>query len=128
MTYSYRFVAIAAFFVTSIIAANILIVKQIAVSGLPLPAAIWGLTGSGIDIGLFAMMMALSPEDKRPRFIAATYVLSSVTSCVGPLLGAALAEALDVRTVLLVGGALQIATASLLLWLPRREEIMGGDK
>ena len=95
---------------------------------LPLPAAIWGLTGSGIDIGLFAMMMALSPEDKRPRFIAATYVLSSVTSCVGPLLGAALAEALDVRTALLVGGALQMATASVLLWLPRREEIMGSDK
>jgi uncharacterized integral membrane protein (TIGR00697 family) len=40
LTYSYRFVAIAAFFVTSIIAANILIVKQIAVFGLTLPAAI----------------------------------------------------------------------------------------
>jgi queuosine precursor transporter len=40
LTYSYRFVAIAAFFVTSLLAANILIVKQIAVFGLTLPAAI----------------------------------------------------------------------------------------
>jgi uncharacterized integral membrane protein (TIGR00697 family) len=40
LTYSYRFVAIAALFVTSLLAANILIVKQIAVFGLTLPAAI----------------------------------------------------------------------------------------
>lgn len=40
MTYSYRFVAIAAFFVTSLLVANIVIVKQIAVLGLTLPAAI----------------------------------------------------------------------------------------
>jgi uncharacterized integral membrane protein (TIGR00697 family) len=40
LTYSYRFVAIAALFVTCLLAANILIVKQIAVFGLTLPAAI----------------------------------------------------------------------------------------
>jgi hypothetical protein len=40
LTYSYRFVAIAALFVTCLLAANILIIKQIAVFGLTLPAAI----------------------------------------------------------------------------------------
>ncbi len=40
MKYSYRFVAIAALFVTCLLAANILIVKQINVFGLTLPAAI----------------------------------------------------------------------------------------
>lgn len=40
MTNSYRFVTIVAFFVTSLLAANILIVKQISVLGLTLPAAI----------------------------------------------------------------------------------------
>jgi uncharacterized integral membrane protein (TIGR00697 family) len=40
LKYSYRFVAIAALFVTCLLAANILIVKQIAVFGLTLPAAI----------------------------------------------------------------------------------------
>jgi uncharacterized integral membrane protein (TIGR00697 family) len=40
VNYSYRFVVVAAVFVTSILAANILIVKQIGVFGLTLPAAI----------------------------------------------------------------------------------------
>jgi len=40
LTNSYRFVTIVAFFVTSLLAANILIVKQISVLGLTLPAAI----------------------------------------------------------------------------------------
>ncbi|MBN1375442.1 MAG: queuosine precursor transporter [Dehalococcoidia bacterium] len=40
MNYSYRFVVLAALFLTCLLAANILIVKQIAVFGLTLPAAI----------------------------------------------------------------------------------------
>ena len=40
MTYSYRFVFITALFVTCILAANILIVKQISLAGITLPAAI----------------------------------------------------------------------------------------
>lgn len=40
MTYSYRFVFIASLFVTCILAANILIVKQISFLGITLPAAI----------------------------------------------------------------------------------------
>ena len=40
MTYSYRFVFITALFVTSILAANILIVKQVSLAGITLPAAI----------------------------------------------------------------------------------------
>ncbi len=91
---------------------------------LPAVAALWGFAASGIDIGLFAMMMALSPEDKRPRFVAATYVLSSATSFIGPLLGAALAESLDVRSCLLIGGLLQLVSALLFLWLPKRDEIL----
>ena len=40
MTYSYRFVFITALFVTCILSANILIVKQISLAGVTLPAAI----------------------------------------------------------------------------------------
>lgn len=40
MTYTYRFVAVTAFFITSLLTANILIVKQFDVFGLTLPAAI----------------------------------------------------------------------------------------
>jgi MFS family permease len=91
---------------------------------LPAVAALWGFAGAGMDIGLFAMMMALSPEDQRPRFVAATYVLSSFTSFVGPLLGAALAESLGVRICLLIGGGLQLLSVLFFLRLPSREEIL----
>lgn len=91
---------------------------------LPAVATLWGFASAGIDIGLFALMMALSPEGRRPRFVAATYVLSSFTSFVGPLLGAALAEALDVRSCLLIGGGLQLLGALFFLWLPGREEVL----
>ncbi|MCX6001875.1 MAG: queuosine precursor transporter [Chloroflexi bacterium] len=40
MTYSYRFVFITTLFVTCLLAANILIVKQVSVAGMTLPAAI----------------------------------------------------------------------------------------
>ncbi len=40
MTFSFRFIFIAALFITCLITANIMIVKQIAVGGLYLPAAI----------------------------------------------------------------------------------------
>jgi uncharacterized integral membrane protein (TIGR00697 family) len=40
VTYSYRFVVITALFITCILSANILIVKQFTVAGLTLPAAI----------------------------------------------------------------------------------------
>jgi len=40
VTYSYRFLYITALFVTCILAANILIVKQISIAGITLPAAI----------------------------------------------------------------------------------------
>ncbi|MFA5400087.1 MAG: queuosine precursor transporter [Dehalococcoidia bacterium] len=40
LSYSYRFVFITALFITCLLASNILIVKQIEVFGLPLPAAV----------------------------------------------------------------------------------------
>jgi uncharacterized integral membrane protein (TIGR00697 family) len=40
MTFSIRFLAVAALFITSLITANIMIVKQIAISGIVIPAAI----------------------------------------------------------------------------------------
>jgi uncharacterized integral membrane protein (TIGR00697 family) len=40
VTYSYKFVFITALFVTCILAANILIVKQVSIAGITLPAAI----------------------------------------------------------------------------------------
>ncbi|MGM0400257.1 MAG: MFS transporter, partial [Chloroflexota bacterium] len=58
-----------------------------------LPAAIiWGLTASGIDIGLFDIMMAAMPDERQPLFAAVWSMISNGAIFVGPLLGATLAQ------------------------------------
>ncbi len=85
-------------------------------------AALWGITISGIDIGLFDMMLIAAPPGRAPSFAALANVLNNIALAVGPLLGAALANLTGIQTALLVIGGLQaIATAGFLL-LPGREQ------
>jgi MFS family permease len=87
-----------------------------------LPAAVlWGFTASGVDIGLFDMLLAVCPEGKQPRFAAAANTLSSVTMTVGPLLGAALAAVLTTRGALYAIGGLQLLATLAFLLLPVNE-------
>ncbi len=91
-----------------------------------LPAAIvWGFTAGGLDIGLFDMLLAVCPDGRQPTFAAAAQMLVSVVAFVGPLIGAALADALTVRTALFLIGGLQIAAALLFFLLPRDDPAEG---
>ncbi len=85
-------------------------------------AALWGITISGIDIGLFDMMLVAAPVGRAPSFAALANVLNNIALAVGPLLGAALAGLVGIQAALLLIGGLQaIATAGFLL-LPSREQ------
>lgn len=87
-----------------------------------LPAAVlWGFTVSGIDIGLFDMLLAVCPEGRQPRFAAAANTVMSVAITVGPILGAALAAAVTTRGALIISGALQLVGTAAFLLLPDRE-------
>ncbi|OQA41550.1 MAG: Major Facilitator Superfamily protein [Chloroflexi bacterium ADurb.Bin325] len=87
-----------------------------------LPAAVlWGLAASGIDLGLFDMLLAVCPEGQQPRFAAAANTLASLALTLGPLLGAGLAAAVTVRGALFVSGALQFASTFAFLLLPEHE-------
>jgi MFS family permease len=87
-----------------------------------LPAAVlWGFTASGVDIGLFDMLLAVCPEGKQPRFAAAANTLASVTMTIGPLLGAALAGVLTTRGALYAVGGLQLFATLAFLLLPVNE-------
>ncbi len=87
-----------------------------------LPAAVlWGFAVSGIDLGLFDMLLAVCPEGKQPRFAAAANTLSSIAITLGPILGAGLAEAITTRGALFVSGALQFAGTFAFLLLPKHE-------
>ncbi len=85
-------------------------------------AALWGLTVGGIDIGLFDMLLISAPPGRLPSFAALAQMLTNVALAVGPLLGAALAGLVGIKTALLVIGALQLAGTAFFLLLPNREQ------
>jgi len=85
-------------------------------------AAIYGFCLSGLEIGLFAMLLVLSPEGRQPSFAGVINMVTGVASTVGPVIGAALAQNLTVRAALLIVGGVQIAGAAVFFLLPRRAQ------
>ncbi len=85
-------------------------------------AALWGLTISGVDIGLFDMMLISSPAGRLPSFAAMANMLNNIALAIGPLLGAGLAGLIGLREALLVIGGLQLAATAGFLVLPGPEE------
>lgn len=85
-------------------------------------AALWGLTISGVDIGLFDMMLLSSPAGRLPSFAAMANMLSNIALAIGPLIGAGLAGVIGIREALLVVGGLQFAATAGFLLLPGLEE------
>ena len=93
-----------------------------------LPASIiWGLTLSGTDIGTFDMLLGCCPDGRQPSFIATANLLICLVSFLGPFIGAELVHILDVRSALLVSGAVQLVTAGFFILLPSREQEGLGD-
>ena len=88
-----------------------------------LPAAVlWGLTISGVDIGLFDMLLISAPPGRLPSFSALANMFNSIAFAIGPLLGAGLAGLIGTRTALLVIGGLQLVATAGFLLLPNREQ------
>ena len=90
-------------------------------------AAIRGLFFAGIDIVLFEALIAKSPSQHRPGFIAMSNLLDSVARLVAPLLGAALVSVWHIRGAILISAGLFIA-AALFFWRqsfePGREPVL----
>ena len=82
-------------------------------------AAVWGLTASGVDIGLFDIMLASCPSYRGPLFAAVWSLVANAAMFIGPLLGSALADVSTVAVALAVAGFAQAATTIPLLTLPK---------
>ncbi|MHB0856884.1 MAG: MFS transporter [Anaerolineae bacterium] len=82
-------------------------------------AAIWGLTASGVDVGLFDLMLAGFPKDRQPLFAAVWSIAANLAIFLGPLLGAALSDATSLSMALIIGGIAQIVTTLPFLALPK---------
>ena len=88
-----------------------------------LPAALlWGIFVAAIDIGLVDMLLLACPEGRQPTFIGLANVLASAELFIGPLIGAALAEAIGIPAALIVSGVLQIMSGVFFVLLPSRAE------
>jgi MFS family permease len=81
-------------------------------------AAVWGLTASGLDIGLFDLMLASCPERRQPLFAAFWSMAANTAIFAGPLLGAAVSDATSLSTALIVAGAAQVLTTIPFVLLP----------
>ena len=54
-----------------------------------LPAAlIWGIFASGIDVSLFEGLILVTPDDRRPRFVAVNTALANIVAFAAPIVGA----------------------------------------
>jgi MFS family permease len=85
-------------------------------------AIIWGVCVAAIDIGLVDMLLLACPEGRQPTFIGMANVLGSAELFIGPLIGAALAQAIGVPAALVVSGVLQILSGVFFVLLPSRAD------
>jgi len=71
-----------------------------------------GFVWAGYNLANFNLLLGLAPADKRPRFTAIYQVSVFSAAFVGPLLGSALVDALDIRPLLWIsfGGRLVAST------------------
>ena len=82
-------------------------------------AVIWGLTVSGIDIGLFDLMLAAIPKQRQPLFAAVWSMVSNAAMFLGPMIGASLADATSTGTALIIAGVAQTLTIIPFILLPK---------
>jgi MFS family permease len=88
-----------------------------------LPAAlVWGFTVSGTDIALFDMLLGSCPTDRVPSFSAASNMLVSIVVCAGPLMGAALSQAIGIRPALMTAAALELLATLFFFYLPNHQQ------
>jgi hypothetical protein len=73
-----------------------------------IPEVIAGIFAPGMDIFLTDTLFRVSPEDRRPSFIAANSFLTNLIAFAGPLLGSLLAGWMGLRMALVFCGVLRI--------------------
>jgi predicted MFS family arabinose efflux permease len=73
------------------------------------------------------MLLAACPKEHLPTAGAVAQVLTNIAVSIGPLLGAALTRAVDIRTALLVITVLQVLSVGCFLLLPTREQERAGE-
>ena len=83
-------------------------------------AAVDGLLMSGVNLSHFNILLKVCPRERRTSYISLYTVIMNAGAFVAPLLGVALAGAIGLRNVLLIGGAIRTLGGLLFLIWPVR--------
>lgn len=74
-------------------------------------SVIGGIFGAGLNLSFFNTLLEVCPPERRPSYVAINTTLINVAAFLAPLLGTSLANLLDIRIALLIGGAVRLLGA-----------------
>jgi MFS family permease len=83
-------------------------------------AVVSGFFAGGIDVSFFEALLKTCPEDKRASFVAMNSFLANVSAFLAPLAGAAISDALGIRTAFFLGGGFLLVGVVLFYLLPTK--------
>ena len=72
-------------------------------------AVVGGVASAGFGLSLFNRLLEVTPNERRPSFLAAYNVLINVAVFVAPMIGTALIDSIGIVNALLLGGLLRFA-------------------
>ncbi len=76
-----------------------------------LVSVIGGIFGAGFNLSFFNILLEVCPQERRPSYLAINTTLINVAAFLSPLLGASLANLLDIRVAFFVAGAVRLLGA-----------------
>ncbi len=89
---------------------------------------VWGvlinLVNPGVNLSHTNILYELCPEDRRASYMAIYSSIMNAGAFIGPMVGVALAEVLDIRLMLIIGGVIRLAGALLFHFIPLQQTKM----
>lgn len=76
-----------------------------------LPSIVAGIFGAGFNLSFFNNLLEVCPQGRLPSYVAINTTLINVAAFLAPLLGASLANILDIRVVFFIAGAVRLLGA-----------------
>jgi predicted MFS family arabinose efflux permease len=73
-----------------------------------IPSVIVGIQGAGMNIFLQNTLLAVSPEDQRPPFVAVNTFLANISAFAAPLLGTFISDLTTIQLVFIISAALRL--------------------
>ena len=85
---------------------------------------VWGvlinIINPGVNLSHFNILLKLCPEERRASYIAFYSTIINMGAFIGPMIGVALSQTLDIRLLLIIGGSIRLLGALMFHVFPIR--------